>query len=86
LESGVGEFDGRNDLGSVGLEGKSVIEDGTEVGELEDFGDGEGGRCRGKVPGKDSWSCETLSMVCRGVVKNDDFGLEGGDGQTVDLT
>ena len=26
------------------LEGESVIEDGAEVGELEDFGDWEGGR------------------------------------------
>ncbi len=49
----MGEFDGGDDLITVGLEGKSVIEDGTEVGELEDFGDGEGGRGRGDVPGED---------------------------------
>ncbi len=82
----MGEFDGGDDLVSVGLEGESVIEDSSEVGELEDFGDGEGGRSRGEVPGKDPWSCEALSAVCRGVVKNDDFGLERGGGQVVALT
>ena len=82
----MGEFDGQDDLVTVGLEGESVIEDGVEVGELEDFGDGEGGRCRGEVPGEEPWSCEALSSVCRCVVEKDDFGLEGGDGEAVVLT
>ncbi len=49
----MGEFDGGDDLVAVGLEGQSVIEDGSENGQLEDIGDGEGGRSRGEVPGKE---------------------------------
>ena len=41
LESSVGELDGFDDFVAVGLESEFVVEDGAEVGEFGDFGDGE---------------------------------------------
>jgi hypothetical protein len=80
LKSGVGELDGRDDLVAVGLEGKSSIEDGAKVGELGDFGDGERGTGRGEVPGEEPWTCDSCTAVGRGLVEDDDFRLEGGNG------
>ncbi len=42
LESGVGELDGLDDFVTMGLKGEALVEDGTEVEEFGDLGDGEG--------------------------------------------
>ena len=42
LESGVGELDGLDDFVTMGLKGEALVEDGTEVEEFRDLGDGEG--------------------------------------------
>jgi hypothetical protein len=42
LESGVGELDGLDNFVTVGLKGESPVEDGAEVEEFGNFGDGEG--------------------------------------------
>jgi hypothetical protein len=43
LEGGVNELTGLDDFVTMGLKGESLVEDGTEVGEFGDLGDGEGG-------------------------------------------
>jgi hypothetical protein len=42
LESGVDELDGLDNFVTVGLKGESLVEDGAEVEEFGNFGDGEG--------------------------------------------
>ena len=42
LESGVGELDGLDNFVTVGLKGEALVEDGAEVEEFGNFGDGEG--------------------------------------------
>ena len=43
LEGDAGELDVLNDFVTMGLKGETLVDDGTEVGEFGDLGDGEGG-------------------------------------------
>ena len=53
LEGDVGELDGSDDFVAVGLESEFTVEDGIEVGEFGDFGDGETVRVEGEMSGEE---------------------------------
>ena len=57
LEGDVGKFDSLDDLVTVGLKGKSVVEGVVEISEIGDFEKGKGDRVGREVPGEDPRLC-----------------------------
>jgi hypothetical protein len=57
----VGELDGLDDFETMGLKGEALVEDGTEVEEFGDLGDGEGAARERRWVG-DSWKTTILDL------------------------
>ena len=86
LEGSVSKFDSLDDLVTVGLKGKSVVEGVVKISEIGDFEKGKGDRVGREVPGEESWMCHQCAALGRGLMEDDDSGLERRDGQTVTVT
>ncbi len=63
-----------------------TVLDGTEVEKFEDLGDGEGRRVRREVTGEEPRVLRSDTTLVGGFVEDDDFGLERGDCQVVEVT